>query len=176
MKYVLLSRKIKTHFIILLAYIQSPPFAHNVICGCYVWFSVGKILNVYQDLWLIYKKLWINFQEIRLMQTLHQNAVLFVLTRCGYRMPSCHKTHMFWLYHNSFTSLLFRWDLLHGHGIKVSRNSVRVQSGRSPKSSSSTFSATNISSNIVWLLQLHDTIQTKSIFATKFSCIYLSKW
>ena len=29
--------------------------------------------------------------------------------------------------------------------------------------SSSTFSATNISSNIVWLLQLHDTIQMKSI-------------
>ena len=29
--------------------------------------------------------------------------------------------------------------------------------------SSSTFSATNIISNIVWLLQLHDTIQTKSI-------------
>ena len=42
--------------------------------------------------------------------------------------------------------------------------------------SSSTFSATNISSNIVWLLQLHDTIQTKSNFGTKFSSIYLAKW
>ena len=30
--------------------------------------------------------------------------------------------------------------------------------------SSSTFSATNISSNIVWLLQLHDTIQMEAIF------------
>ena len=28
--------------------------------------------------------------------------------------------------------------------------------------SSNTFSATNISSNIIWLLQLHDTIQMKS--------------
>ena len=42
--------------------------------------------------------------------------------------------------------------------------------------SSSTFSATNISSNIVWLRQLHDTIQTKSNFGTKFSSIYLAKW
>ena len=42
--------------------------------------------------------------------------------------------------------------------------------------SSSTFSATNISSNIVWLLQLRDTIQTKSQFGTKFSSIYFTKW
>ena len=41
--------------------------------------------------------------------------------------------------------------------------------------SSSTFSATNISSNIVWLLQLHDTIKMESIFVTKFSSIYLAK-
>ena len=41
--------------------------------------------------------------------------------------------------------------------------------------SSSTFSATNISSNAVWLLQLHDTIQKESIFVTKFSSIYLAK-
>ena len=41
--------------------------------------------------------------------------------------------------------------------------------------SSSTFSATNISSNIVWLLQLNDTIQMKSIFGTIFSSIYLAK-
>ena len=68
--------------------------------------------------------------------------------------------------------------------------------------SSSTFSATNICINIVWVLQLHDTIQMKSnytrinynhdkvairshmmiynfvwnfIFTTKFSSIYLSK-
>ena len=68
--------------------------------------------------------------------------------------------------------------------------------------SSSTFTATSISSNIVWLLQLHDTIQMKSkytlinynhdniaignhisiynflwnlIFVTKFSSIYLAK-
>ena len=42
--------------------------------------------------------------------------------------------------------------------------------------SSSTFSSTNISSNIVWLLQLHDTIQTTSNFDTKFSSINLAKW
>ena len=42
--------------------------------------------------------------------------------------------------------------------------------------SSSTFSATNISSKIAWLLQLHDSIQTKSQFGTKFSSIYLTKW
>ena len=36
-----------------------------------------------------------------------------------------------------------------------------IQSGRSPKVVA-VFSATNISSNIVWLLQLHDTIQMKS--------------
>ena len=68
--------------------------------------------------------------------------------------------------------------------------------------SSSTFSATNISNNMIWLLQLHDTIQMTSnytwlnythndiairrhiriynsvpnlIFATKFSSIYLAK-
>ena len=42
--------------------------------------------------------------------------------------------------------------------------------------SSSTFSSTNISSNIVWLLQLHDTIQTTSNFDTKFGSINLAKW
>ena len=42
--------------------------------------------------------------------------------------------------------------------------------------SSSTFSATNVSNNIVWLLQLYDSIQTKSQFGTKFSSIYLEKW
>ena len=69
--------------------------------------------------------------------------------------------------------------------------------------SSSSFSATNISSNIVWFLQLHDAMQMKSnctwinynhnniairshiiiynflwylIFGTKFSSIYLAKW
>ena len=42
--------------------------------------------------------------------------------------------------------------------------------------SSSTFSATNINSNIVWLLQLHATIQTKSHVGTKLSSIYLVKW
>ena len=42
--------------------------------------------------------------------------------------------------------------------------------------SSSTFSATNISSNIIWLLQLHDTIQRIQTFGTKFSSIYLAKW
>ena len=33
--------------------------------------------------------------------------------------------------------------------------------------SSSTSSATNISSNIVWLLQLHDTIQMEAIFCNQ---------
>ena len=41
--------------------------------------------------------------------------------------------------------------------------------------SSSTFSATNISSNIAGLLQLQDTIQMKSIFGTRLSSIYLAK-
>ena len=51
-----------------------------------------------------------------------------------------------------------------------------IWSVREITKSSSTFSATNISSNRVWLLQLHDTIQTKSQFGTKFSSIYLAKW
>ena len=42
--------------------------------------------------------------------------------------------------------------------------------------SSNIFSAANISSNIVWLLQLHDAIQMKFNFGTKFSSIYLAKW
>ena len=29
---------------------------------------------------------------------------------------------------------------------------------------------------MVWLLQLHDTIQKKSHFGTKFSSIYVAKW
>ena len=41
--------------------------------------------------------------------------------------------------------------------------------------SNSTFSATNISINIVGLLKLHDTIRMKSIFGTRFSSIYLAK-
>ena len=41
---------------------------------------------------------------------------------------------------------------------------VSVLSVREITKSRSTFSATNISSNIVWLLQLHDTIQMESIF------------
>ena len=41
--------------------------------------------------------------------------------------------------------------------------------------SSSTFSATNISSNITSILRLHATIQINLIFATKFSSIYLAK-
>ena len=47
--------------------------------------------------------------------------------------------------------------------------------GRSPKVVD-LFSATNICSNIVWLLQLQDTTPTKSHFGTKFSSIYLAKW
>ena len=77
-----------------------------------------------------------------------------------------------------------------------------VSSVREITKSSSTFSATNISSNMLWLLQLHDTIQMKSnyiwidynhntiairnhimiynfvwnlIFGTKFSSIYFEK-
>ena len=41
--------------------------------------------------------------------------------------------------------------------------------------SSSTFSATNISSNMIGLLQLHDALQMKSYFGTRFSSIYLAK-
>ena len=41
--------------------------------------------------------------------------------------------------------------------------------------SSSTFSATNISSNIVWFLPLHDNFVCIFIFGTKFSSIYLAK-
>ena len=55
-------------------------------------------------------------------------------------------------------------------------HSVKYWTVREITKSSSTFSATNISSNIVWLFQLHDTIQTKSNFGTKFGSIYLVKW
>ena len=41
--------------------------------------------------------------------------------------------------------------------------------------SSSTFSATNISSNIVWFLPLHDNCVWIFIFGTKFSSINLAK-
>ena len=44
---------------------------------------------------------------------------------------------------------------------QVTRNEAML-SVREITKSSSTFSATNISSNIVWLLQLHDTIRMKS--------------
>ena len=57
----------------------------------------------------------------------------------------------------------------------LSRILRRPSSVRDITKSSSTFSATNISSNIAWLLQLHDTIQMKSIFVTKFSSIYLTE-
>ena len=53
---------------------------------------------------------------------------------------------------------------------------TRVSAVREITKSSSTFSATNISINIVLLLRLHDTIQTKSQFGTKFSSIYLANW
>ena len=84
----------------------------------------------------------------------------------------------------------------------ILKASVITLSVKEITKSSSIFSATNISSNIIWLLQLHDTIQMKSncirikynydniairshimryncvwnlIFATKFSSIYLAK-
>ena len=41
--------------------------------------------------------------------------------------------------------------------------------------SSSSFSATNFGSNLIWFLQLHDTINMRSLFATKSSSIYLAK-
>ena len=41
--------------------------------------------------------------------------------------------------------------------------------------SSSTFFATNISSNIISILELHGAIQLKLIFVTKLSSIYLAK-
>ena len=41
--------------------------------------------------------------------------------------------------------------------------------------SSSTFSATNINSNIVWLLQLHDTIQMESIFCYQIHVAFISQ-
>ena len=52
---------------------------------------------------------------------------------------------------------------------------ISVSTVREITKSSSTFSATNNSSNIVWLLQLHDTIQMETLFVTKFSNIYLAK-
>ena len=54
-----------------------------------------------------------------------------------------------------FSDLLDRW---------IDPNGSSCLSVREITKSSSTFSATNISCNIVWLLQLHDTIQTKSHF------------
>ena len=59
---------------------------------------------------------------------------------------------------------------MHPHELIIQRR----YSAREITKSSSTFSATNISSNIVWLLQLHDTIQMKYIFGTRFSSIYLA--
>ena len=43
-------------------------------------------------------------------------------------------------------------------------NQTQLWSVREITKSSSTFSATNISNNVVWLLQLHDTIQMESNF------------
>ena len=58
-----------------------------------------------------------------------------------------------------------------GHKINLTKSILRPlkwndtqQSGRSPKVVA-LFSATNISSNIVWLFQQHDTIQMKSNYA-----------
>ena len=48
--------------------------------------------------------------------------------------------------------------------ISLLRHPIGSSTVREITKSSSTFSATNISSNIVWLLQLHDTIQMESIF------------
>ena len=58
----------------------------------------------------------------------------------------------------------------------VKLNYVSTLTVREITKSSSTFSATNISSNTVWSLQLHDTIQTKSHYGTKFNSIHLAKW
>ena len=66
-------------------------------------------------------------------------------------------------------------DLFQNKDVFIQEND-RDLSVREITKSSNTFSATNISSNIIWLLQLHDTIQTKSQFGTKFSSIYLAKW
>ena len=44
------------------------------------------------------------------------------------------------------------------------RRESSVLAVREITKSSSTFSATNISSYFIWLLQLHDTIQMKSIY------------
>ena len=60
-------------------------------------------------------------------------------------------------------------------GRKIRKIIPGLSSVREITKSSSTFSATNISSNIVWLLQLHDTIRMKFDFGTKLSSIYLAK-
>ena len=78
-------------------------------------------------------------------------------------------------YAHNFVVLCFVVIMPLDHVIRVPVLLKVTLSVREITKSSSTFSATNISSNIVWLLQLHDTIQMKSIFGTKFSSIYLAK-
>ena len=60
--------------------------------------------------------------------------------------------------------------------IGLNVNNPRPWSVREITKSSSTFSATNISSNVTSILKLHDTILINLIFITKLSSIYLAKW
>ena len=74
-------------------------------------------------------------------------------------IPNCHATHkMCWV--NPVDTLLW-WPNIHQTTRYVSVwNTLWVHSSvREITKCSSTFSATNISSKIVWLLQLHDTMQ-----------------
>ena len=99
-----------------------------------------------------------------------------------------------WPFAYALNKTLYPWN--------ICQRSNRFETAREITKSSSTFSATNISSNIIWLPQLHDTIQMKSdhtwinynreniairshimiydnvknlIFGTKFSSFYLAK-
>ena len=96
------------------------------------------------------------------------NYIAYIPGRCNY-LPMFLLEHPFFLVP---VEIMTRIKWLH-----LKKTNFKMPSAvREINKNGSTFSATNISSNIVLLLQLHDTIQTKSNFATKFSSIYVAKW
>ena len=58
---------------------------------------------------------------------------------------------------------------------KITRPVAAIKSVREITNSSNTFSATNITRNIVWFLPLRDNFVCNFIFGTKFSSLYLTK-
>ena len=80
----------------------------------------------------------------------------------GFVYSVLHLQLFFWLTRHMFSVNIYKNP--HGalkQGFQVQKSGFEW-TVREITKSSSTFSATNISSNIVWFLQLHDTIQMKS--------------